>query len=74
MYYLPFFSLELTVELQLFRAWFSLCPYKLAGFFPQGYFTAALIDASLTSCIATSFFFNGLVDLKIIPERNIFTL
>lgn len=46
----------------------------LAGYFPQGYDTAAMIDASLTSCIATSFFFNGLVDLKIISERNTFTL
>ena len=46
----------------------------LADYFPQGYDTAAMIDASLTSCIATSFFFNGLVDLKIISERNTFTL
>lgn len=30
-------------------------------------------DESLTSCIALSFAFNGLIDLKLIPERSYIT-
>ena len=33
----------------------------------------ANIDGSLTSCIAMSFFFNALVDLKVIVERQLLT-
>ena len=36
----------------------------------QGFADAAYLDASLTCCIAFSFLFNGLVDLKLISERN----
>ena len=32
------------------------------------------IDVGLTSCIAISFAFDGLVDLKIIPERSRVTM
>jgi hypothetical protein len=39
----------------------------------EAYISTALIDASLTSCIAFSFIFNGLVDLRITPERSVFT-
>ena len=30
----------------------------------------SLIDVGLTSCIALSFFFNGLIDLNVMSERE----
>lgn len=30
----------------------------------------AQLDVSLTSCIAVSFFFNGLIDLELMSEKN----
>lgn len=38
------------------------------------YLFFARLDGSLTSCIAVSFVFDGLVDLRLIPERNKYTL
>jgi hypothetical protein len=40
----------------------------------MAYLLFAKLDGSLTSCIAVSFVFDGLVDLRIIPERNKYTL
>lgn len=40
----------------------------------QLYFDMALVDASLTSCVAVCFVFNALVDGGVIRERSIGTL
>ena len=40
----------------------------------DGYVVWSEIDGSLTSCIALSFLYDGLIDARLIPERSPYTL
>lgn len=46
------------------------CSTRDLIFLSQLYLDFARVDCSLTSCIAASFAFNGLVDLKLVSERS----
>ena len=38
-------------------------------FYPQAYIDVGKLDGGLTSSIAISLLYNGLIDLKVLPER-----
>ena len=58
-----------VTQVMSLRVPLSLSPPPLCGA-PQGFVYTALTDSSLTSCIAISFIFNGLVDLRLMSERK----
>ena len=47
-----------------------LLPLPHPLFLCQAYFSMAILDASLTSCVAVSFIFDGLVDLDLLEQRS----
>jgi hypothetical protein len=56
---------------------FTHCLFRVecgAAPISEGYVMAAMVDASLTACIAISFIFNGLADLRLISDRKFLTL